>query len=145
MRRPHRRPAAGAAAFNTLVTCILVAILISTGLTYGSRAVRVSREVALRHELAGIRTAIQLFVALNRRFPGSLRELVDEQYLLPDAEFSVAAGGLNLEKRTVFKRSYLEPNSVDAGGRILDPFGEPYRYDPSRGQVAAAGARYGQW
>ncbi len=45
----------------------------------------------------------------------------------------------------MFKRSYLEPNSVDAQGLVLDPFGKPYRYDPQRGLVTSAGARYGRW
>ena len=143
--RPDRRREAGAAAFNTLATCILIAIILSTGITYYFQVIRVAREVALRYELANIRTAIVLFTALNRRSPASLEELVSAQYLLPDEEFSAAAGEVPLEKRTIFKRSYLEPTSVDARGQILDPFGKPYRYSPQRGQVTPALARYRQW
>jgi hypothetical protein len=139
LRRPAR------AAFNTLATCILVAILLSTGMTYYFKVIRLAREVALQAELANIRTAIVLFTTLNRRFPGSLKELVDEECLLPDEEFSIAAGPVSLEKRTIFKRSYLEPSSVDVQGRVLDPFGKPYRYDPQRGQVTPAHERYGRW
>ncbi|MHB8836164.1 MAG: hypothetical protein ACYC9Y_10700 [Candidatus Methylomirabilia bacterium] len=144
-RRFERHRERGAAAFNTLATCILIAILISTGMTYYFRVVRLAREVALRYELANIRTAVVLFTARNKRFPASLTQLVEEQYLLADEEFSVAAGQLSLEKRTIFKRSYLEPSSVDAQGQALDPFGKPYRYDPQRGRVIPADERYGRW
>lgn len=145
LRRTNRPREAGAAAFNTLAACILVAILLSTGLTYYFRVVRLAREVALRHELASIRTAIVLFAALNRRFPASLKELTDKPYLLPNEEFSISAGPVSIEKRTIFKRLYLEPNSVDVLGQVLDPFGKPYRYDPRRGRVASADERYGRW
>lgn len=144
-RRPVQTRTAGVAAFNTLATCILIAVLISTGMTYYLQVVRVAREVALRYELASIRSSLVLFQTFNRRFPGSLRELVETQYLLPDAEFSIAAGRINLESRSIFKRSYLEPGSVDARGQVLDPFGDPYRYDPQRGQVKPAAERYGNW
>jgi hypothetical protein len=136
---------AGAAAFNTLVTCILIAILVSTGMGYYLRVVRVARETALRYELASIRTAIVLFTALNRRPPESLQELTARQYLLPDAEYAVAVGPIALESRSVFKRSYLEPTSVDNEGRVLDPFGQPYRYDPGAGRVSVAEKRYERW
>ncbi len=135
----------GSAAFNSLVACIIVAILLSTGMAYYFRVIRTAREVALRHELASIRTAVVLFAALNRRFPASLRELVDQPYLLPNQEFSIAAGQTSFEKRTSFKRTYLEPSSIDAQGLVLDPFGKPYRYDPLRGQVTSTAGRYGNW
>jgi hypothetical protein len=141
----QRRREAGAAAFNTLATCILIAILLSTGMTYYFKVIRLARETAMQYELAGIRTAIVLFTTLNRRFPVSLKDLVDQKYLLPDEEYSVAAGQISLEKRTIFKRSYLEPSSIDAQGLVLDPFGKPYRYDPQRGQVTSAEARYARW
>jgi len=144
-RRVERRRERGTAAFNTLATCILIAILLSTGMTYYFRVIRLAREVALQYELASIRTAIVLFATLNQRFPGSIKDLVDDKYLLPDEEFSLAAGQLSLEKRTIFKRSYLEPTSVDAQGLVLDPFGKPYRYDPQRGRVTPSDERYGGW
>ena len=114
-------------------------------MTYYFRVVRLAREVALRYELANIRTAIVLFASRNKRFPGSLTQLVEEKYLLGDEEFSVHAGSVSLEKRTIFKRSYLEPSSVDAQGLVLDPFGKPYRYDPQRGWVSPVEERYGRW
>ncbi len=95
-RAPDRRREAGAAAFNTLATCILIAILISTGMAYYFQVVRLAREVALQYELASIRTAIVLFTTLNKRFPESLKELVIEKYLLTDEEFSVAAVTVSL-------------------------------------------------
>jgi type II secretory pathway pseudopilin PulG len=144
-QRTHRRRERGAAAFNTLATSILIAILISTGMTYYFRVVRQAREVALRHELANIRTAIVLFVTLNRRFPDNLQELTEKECLLPDAENSVEAAQVALEKGAIFKRSYLETSCVDTQGVVLDPFGKPYRYDPRRGRVTAAETRYEQW
>lgn len=144
-RRPRCRREAGAAAFNTLATCIIVAILISTGMTYYFRVVRQAREVALRYELANIRTAIVLFVTLNRRFPENLQELTEKECLLPDAENSVEAAQLALEKGAIFKRTYLETSCVDTQGVVLDPFGKPYRYDPQRGRVTAAETRYERW
>jgi hypothetical protein len=135
----------GAAAFNTLATCILIALLISTGMSYYFQLVRHAREVALRYELANIRTAIVLFTTLNRRFPASIRELVDKECLLPDAEYTIATGRVFLESRTIFKRAFLEPTSLDARGQVIDPFGRPYRYDPLRGAVAPDEQPYRQW
>lgn len=143
--RPGLGRTGGTAAFNTLVTCVLIAVLISTGMTYYFRVVRAARETALRYELVNLRTAILLFAAVNRRFPGNLQELVAGSYLLPNAEFSISEGGIGFESRSIMKRAFLEPNSVDSEGRILDPFGYPYRYDQQHGRVSSADARYVNW
>lgn len=135
----------GAAAFNTLVTCILIAILISTGMAYYLQVIRRAREVALQSELVNLRMAILLFTINNRRFPASLQELVGKKYLLPNEEFSIAADKIVVERRSIYQRSYLETSSVDAEGRILDPFGNPYRYDPRRGQVMPTEEEYAFW
>lgn len=114
-------------------------------MVYYLRLIRQAREVALQSELVNIRTAIFLFTTLNRRFPGSLRELVEKKYLLPDAEFSLAEGKIKVENRSIFARAYLEAQSLDAQGRILDPFGNPYRYDPRCGRVSPPEEEYLHW
>lgn len=96
------------------------------------RVVLQAQRTALRAELANIRRSIELFKALNGRNPADLRELAQKQFVMPahrsPGSFPAAA----------IKGAYLSATAVDAEGNILDPFGNPFSYDPGRGEVRTA-------
>lgn len=131
-------------AFDALVAATLIGILVAVGTHQLTLAVRVSREVALQSELANIRTALRLFAQVNGGHPARLEDLVERRYLAEHAGAPLLPEEAPVSA-PVFRRVYLDARARDAQGRILDPFGEPYRYDPGRGEVKSALARYAAW
>ena len=139
------RGSAGRAAFEAIAACLLIGLIIVVAMSYYSKTVVAAREVALQSELTNIRTAIQLFFALNRRFPESLEELMDKKVMIPDQEFRIEDKGRVFERKTPFNRTYLDPRAVDQSGRMLDPSGVPYLYNPQRGVVSPGAEQYHGW
>lgn len=143
-----RRPVGGpgrARGLEALAFTILAGIIIAVAASYYLQLIRLSREAALQSELRNIRTAVQLFTALNRRFPVNLEELIARRVILPTREMSVGVGGVAVETKTPFTSTFLEARAIDGEGRLLDPFGKPYRYNPLSGLVNAGKDSYRNW
>ncbi|MFZ5876400.1 MAG: type II secretion system protein GspG [Nitrospirota bacterium] len=102
-------------------------------ITYLDALTREARETALKMSLGNIRMSIQLYHALNERYPRDIRELLTTGYLLP-------AG-----KDSVFVPQYLEAQALDHDGYPVDPFGHRYRYQPTEGRVLSESKGYEQW
>jgi hypothetical protein len=137
--------ARGATAFEHILTAMVVAVLVLVVAAYYQRTIRLSREVALQAELANLRTAVQLYFMLNRKFPEKLEELEQRGFLMPHSGFMPDAKGEIVASPAPFQLSYLEGQARDSRGQLLDPFGRPYRYNPDRGTVQAGEARYRSW
>lgn len=127
-----RRPR-GLTLFDTLLVCVLVSVLIGAFMNYYDRTVRKARETALQTGLANIRLSVQLFRAVNGRYPGDLKELLRSKLLMPTREGSL------------LDQEYLRAQALDAGGNPVDPFGWRYRYEPAGGRVSSATAGYEEW
>ena len=122
----------GRTTFETLLITSLVGILLVVAISNFLTSVRLVREVALRSELGNIRTAIILYITLNRRYPESLRDMVREGYTLP------TGSGL-------IKYKYIERMAVDKDGNLLDTFGNPFSYERKTGWVKSSTKGYGSW
>ena len=123
---------AGRTTFETLLITSLVGILLVIAISNFLTSVRLVREVALRSELGNIRTAIILYITLNRRYPASLRDMVREGYTLP------TGSGL-------IKYKYIEGMAVDNDGNLLDTFGAPFTYASETGWVKSSTKGYESW
>ena len=123
---------AGRTTFETLLITSLVGILLVIAISNFLTSVRLVREVALRSELGNIRTAVILYITLNRRYPASLRDMVREGYTLP------TGSGL-------IKYKYIEGMAVDKDGNLLDTFGAPFTYESKTGWVKSSTKGYESW
>ena len=75
------RPHAGFTLVELLVVMAVIGLLLSIAAPRFVHQVDRSRDVVLRHNLAGLREAIQQFHADKGRYPVALQELVDKGYL----------------------------------------------------------------
>src|SRR3990172_13096329 len=91
---------AGRTVFETLLITSLVGILLVIAVSNFLGSVRLAREAALRIELSNIRTAVILYITLNRRYPASLMDMVRESFTLP-----IGSG--------LIKYKYIEGMAVD--------------------------------
>lgn len=123
----------GRTAYEALIVTMLGGILLIIAVNTFIGSVKLAREVAMRAELGNIRTAVVLYLVLNRHFPESLREMVAKKYVLP------------YQEEGVINRSYLETASLDKDGNPLDPFGNPFIYDAKRGMVRSSTKGYEIW
>lgn len=127
-----QRGQAGRTIFETLLITSLVGILLVFAVSNFLSSVRLTRETALRIELSNIRTAITLYITLNRRYPANLRDMVREGYTLP------TGSGL-------IKYKYIEGMAVDKDGNLLDTFGAPFSYESKTGWVKSSTKGYESW
>lgn len=123
----------GLGIIETIIVCLLVAILFGVLIPKYQRMARDAREVALRMGLTNIRTAIQLYTLLNTRPPEDLKELLGKRYLIPTKD------------GTIFNDQYLKTLALDNEGYPIDPFGNRYIYDPKDGRVSSKTKGYEGW
>jgi len=96
------------------------------------------KEKALTMELANMRRALIQHAVLEKRLPGTLAELVDDNMEVPSP-------GLQGERRIIIVGKFVEAAGRDDEGRPLDPFGSPYLYDPATGRVWSQTPGYITW
>ena len=129
----------GLTILDTIITLCLIGLLIGVVIPKFQQMAREAQEAALKSALANIRTSISLCKMLNKKNPQSLRELVEKEVMLP------ARIGADPYSESIFKQKYLTQQSLDAQGNILDPFGNPFTYDPIQGEVRATTKGYEMW
>jgi competence protein ComGC len=129
----------GLTILDAIVTLCLIGILIGVVIPKYQKVTQAAQEAAIRAELSNIRTGIQLFQILHRRNPASLREMIEKKTLMP------ARLGTAPPSWSFFEDKYLLKNAVDAGGVKLDAFGNPFFYDPIKGEVRSTTEGYENW
>jgi len=137
--RNRTRDQRGLTVIDAVITVCLIGLLFGIVVPKYRRVAHEAQEAALQSELANIRASIKLFKMLIGRNPGSLREMVEKEILLP------ARTGSDDFSRSVFAKKYLMPHAVDDEGNILDAFGNPFQYDLPRGVVRATTGGYESW
>lgn len=138
MRKPSRKQQ-GLTIVDALITLCLIGIMIGVVIPKYQRLAKEARESAVKAELCNIRTSINLFRILNKRNPMSLNELIEKKVMLPGR-----IGGDDYSK-SFYDQKYLLAHSVDDKGHVLDAFGNPFLYDPVRGEVRATTRGYENW
>ncbi|PIU57707.1 MAG: hypothetical protein COS89_03830 [Deltaproteobacteria bacterium CG07_land_8_20_14_0_80_38_7] len=119
----------GRAKYEVVVVVILVVLCV--GLTIGlySSRTKVENDKVLMNELTAMRTAVSLYMTLNKAVPPNLNTLMTATY---DAGDGV-------------KRSYLDKLQLNVEGGLVDPFGNAYGYDATRGYVYSTTKGYSNW
>ncbi len=112
--------------YAVIVIVVVLTVVLSVGLY--ARRERVRRGQLLVQELSTLRAGVQLYRLLNDRMPQSLQQLAAESYPFEG-----------------HPRPYLQRLPRDADGRFVDPFGNPYRYDPQRGWVHSVTEGFTEW
>ena len=128
----------GFTVVDAVITLCLIGILIGVVIPKYQRVAREAQETALKTELANIRTSIILYTMLNGRNPASLKEMIERKVMLP-ARIGTGYTG------SIFKESYLMKNAVDEEGNKVDAYGNPFLYDPQRGEVRSSTKGYENW
>jgi len=129
----------GRALLETLAVIVFVSILLVMAAERFYSSSRDIKETALRIELSNLRGAINFFVLLEKRLPASLAELAEKKAVISKK----AVEGADYE--VAFEGRFVEGMTVDAQGRIADPFGNPYGYDPKTGRVRPSTGSYEDW
>ena len=132
--------AKGLTVIDALISLCMIGILIGVVIPKYQRVAREAQEAALKMGLTNIRTSIRLFQILNERNPRSLKELIENDVLLPARIGSdPTSGPIFLDEK------YLVKQAQDAEGHLVDAFGNRYAYDPVLGKVKASTKGYESW
>jgi len=111
----------------TLVTIVVgLALALGVGLYAGRAKVQKSR--LMIQELSLLRSSVSLYKMLNGSFPEDLVELVNATYRISGT-----------------RHRYVENVHVSDVGKVIDPFGNPFVYDPISGWVKSTTSGYGTW
>ncbi|MFC1855794.1 type II secretion system protein GspG [Thermodesulfobacteriota bacterium] len=124
---------AGGSAFETVIILSLVGIFLVFAISRFMQNVKYAKEIILQGELVNIRTSIKLYKMLNSKYPESLEEMTQNDYIMPYSEDSIIEG------------TYLIPNAVDENGIPLDPFGNKYGYNRENGEIKCLTKGYKGW
>lgn len=111
---------------------IAVVLVASIAVVFGIYTKRdsVAKGKVMLAELANIRSAITTYKTLNKANPPSLEALAKLNYSFEPGQIG---------------RPYLEKVNLDEKGQILDPFGNPYKYDNKTGWVVSSSRGYKRW
>ncbi len=88
---------------------------------------RIQAERQLADQLRGLRAVVRTYMVLHKSYPADLETVMTDRV----QEIALAGDVLALPH--------------DAQGHYLDPFGQPYRYDPHTGWVSAGNEKYQDW
>lgn len=91
---------------------------------------RATKEVTLFYQLQILRMGVNIYQLVDHRNPANLGDMVTKTYQLPG---------------DVSEKRFVEGIAADSDGRIFDPFGNPYSYDPISGWVRSVTSGYEFW
>lgn len=111
---------------------LIVVLVVSIGLvgaTYNSQQ-KLEQQKSLHYQLQALRTGELLYKSINKTNPMSLEQLVKGSFRLADETQD---------------RHYVEAQMKLAGGKLVDPFGNPYLFDKSSGWIRSTTPGYEAW
>ena len=80
-----------------------------------------------------MRSSIDLYAAINKKFPESLSILLEKQLILPYKDLKI------------LKEDLLKKITLDENGNLLDPFENRFDYNPNSGRVWTTTENYKGW
>ncbi len=109
-----------------IVVLVSLTVVLGAGL-YAGRATSLKSELLI-HELSMMRSSLLVYKIINRRNAASLKQLATSTYYVADD-----------------KRPYIDKLPPVRKGKIIDPFGNPYFYDPKTGWASSTTPGFVQW
>lgn len=91
---------------------------------------KATKQRTLYYQLQILRMGANIYQLVNHKNPASFEDLVAKTYQLPG---------------DAVQKHFVEGIAADANGRIFDPFGNPYFYDPITGWVRSTSSGYEFW
>ncbi|HPQ81785.1 MAG TPA: hypothetical protein PLZ86_08715 [bacterium] len=121
----RRRPGWEWALFIGVV--VLAIALVGTTYAFQKHS---AKQHALHYQLQLLRTAELLYLAVNSKLPERLEDVAQGSFRLPGDETT---------------RRYLEHPPMMVGGKLTDPFGNTFTYDPTTGWIKSSTPGYEFW
>lgn len=129
----------GRTIFETVLILAALGILLLVFVDRFYVSVKPIKEIAMRMELANLRSAITNYTLYNKKLPGTLKELFEKKAASPKHSIEGA------EFRVEFHGKYIEGMTMDNDGLPLDPFGGRYSYNSKTGMVRSGTSGYETW
>jgi len=114
---------------KVILLVIFVGLLVFVTVNYMKER-QVTKEKTLYYQLESMRQGINLFQINERKYPKGLIELAAAVYQMPGSSK---------------KYKYVADIDVDKAGKIVDPFGKPYKYNSLTGWVESVTSGYTDW
>lgn len=114
--------------FEVVLVTVIVGLTLALGIALFAGRSKVQKGRLLIQELSTLRSGISLYNAVNNKMPGSLNELVDSTYTVNATE-----------------RPYVEFQHKNSEGKLIDPFGSSFNYEPKTGWVSSSTEGYEAW
>ena len=111
-----------------LVVVIVAAVIVGYGV-YSARA-KAEKSKLMISELEQVRSAIITYKTLNKTNPPDLTSLTKMTYTFAPGERP---------------KTYLANIPTNKKGQLIDPFGNPYKYELDNGWVYSTTANYKGW
>ncbi len=129
----------GRTIFETVLILAGIGMLLLFFVDRFYASVRPIKEIAMRMELANLRSAVSNYALYNKKLPGTLQELFEKKAASP--KHSIEGAEFNIE----FHGKYIEGMTTDNDGVPLDPFGNRYSFDAKTGRVRSTTSGYETW
>ncbi len=117
----YNRVKRGGTIFELVACFTVIFILVTAFSVYVSKVILAAKETVLRSELSNLRHSLEVYKVYNRAAPADLRDLYSTR------DYFVSINRLNNE------------------GRLCDPFGHEYMYDPEKCRIRSGTLKYSQW
>ena len=114
---------------KVILLVIFLGALIFVSVTYFKER-EVAKQQSLYHQLSILRQGVNTFNIVEHKYPSNLIELAIATYKIPG-------------KSVTYR--YIEGVEVGDGDKIVDPFGNPYKYDSKNGWVRSTTSGYCDW
>lgn len=141
-RTGNIRNRAGFTLIELMIVMTIIGILAAISVPSYKTGLIKAREAVLRENLYSIRSAIDQFAADQGRYPSSLKELTNKQYLreLPKDPFTTSS-------ETWISSAPTEPSAPVSGTAISEPPTEGSIYDVHSGSnlVGTNNIPYNEW
>ena len=111
-----------------VVVGVVVALTVIMGAAIYARRTEARQSRLLMRELAMLRSSLILYKTITHENAGSLGALQSGRY-----DFDGVV------------HTYVDPLPVSGDGEVIDPIGNPYRYDRKRGWVSSTTAGFERW
>jgi len=112
-----------------IIAVVLVAAIVVAFGIYTKRD-NLGKSKLLISELEGLRSAVQMYKTMNKANPPSLTALTKLNY-----SFEPGQAG----------KPYLNSSNITEKGDVLDPFGNPYKYDNRTGWIVSTSKGFEKW
>lgn len=120
----------GRAAYEWIIIVILIVASLAVGFGIYHAKDKAQKGELMVSELEQLRAVIQLYKLVNQNNPPDLTTLTKMKYAFAPTEQP---------------KSYLSNIKAGKDGRLVDPFGNPYKYDPKEAWVYSSTNGYASW